>query len=137
MEANQLLGNRVYPTILPCDTWDQYEQLRLERIQQQRKRVLSKPIFQMENMKDVVGQYSQIITDLEHENKSLNKKLAQSNKNDDEYHDLLLKNQELVANNKWMSAELERERKLKESNEKTIEELRGQILLLKAKDRDF
>ena len=91
----------------------------------------------MENMKDVVGQYSQIITDLEHENKSLNKKLAQSNKNDDEYHDLLLKNQELVANNKWMSAELERERKLKESNEKTIEELRGQILLLKAKDRDF
>ena len=45
MEANQMFDNRAYPTILPCDTWDQYEQLRLERIQQQRKRVFFYPYF--------------------------------------------------------------------------------------------
>lgn len=101
------------------------------------KEYFSIPIFQMENMKDVVGQYSRIITDLERENKSLNRKLTQKNRSEDENHDLLLKNQELLANNKWMKAELERERKMKESNEKTIEQLREQILLLKAKDRDF
>ena len=46
----------------------------------------------MENMKDVVGQYSHIISDLEHQNRALNKRLAEQNRNDDDYHTLLMKN---------------------------------------------
>lgn len=39
METAFAIKNGAYPTTLPCDTWDQYEHLRLERIKQQRKRV--------------------------------------------------------------------------------------------------
>ena len=46
----------------------------------------------MENMKDVVGQYSQIISDLEHKNRALTDKLTQKNRNDAKNEDLLAKN---------------------------------------------